>query len=144
MSVLMTEIFIPSDKLKKTMTDSGEINVLGHLWPFEDDVLRRYWGIYYESKTEFNQFSTSAGILNRYFKVRDKQLVDSLVRPDNPNFFIKREMLWAWLEDNEADMHLPFKSKDGRDGIPFEKAMPNYANLTIDSVKQALRKEDKL
>jgi hypothetical protein len=125
------EIILKNDKLKETMTDGGEMNHLGDLWPFENAVLHEYFGEYYKPETQKRQQRTTSVILNQYMKYRPAELCASLMNPVNPNFFLKREILWKWLELHEETFKLPFKSKDGREGKPFEEAMPDYANLGV-------------
>jgi hypothetical protein len=134
-------IFIPNQKLRDEMGNCKDLHHLGDLYPWEDDVLRHYFGEYYKAKEKFHSISTAGAIMYGYLKARPQQLCDSLNNPANENFFLKREMLWAWLEQNEEELKLPFSGADGRNGKPFAESMPTYANMQ--GAQDILRKEPK-
>ena len=126
-------IWIPNEKVRDNSTKSGEMHHLGDYWPFEEYTLRAYWGHYFSPKEKVGLVSTTNSILNAYMRLRNANLMTSLMNPANPNFFYKRDILWQWLIQNEPEMNLPFKSRDGREGKPFASAMPDYAELTLNN-----------
>jgi hypothetical protein len=131
-------IWIPNQDVINKSTESGEMYHLGDYFPYEENTLKAYWGHYFEPKQKVGAISTTTSILCTYIKLRDNKLMNAMMNPEHPNFFYKRDVLWKWLVEHEADMHLPFKSQDGREGKPFAMAMPVYANLTLENKEKKL------
>jgi hypothetical protein len=60
-------------------------------------------------------------IMTAYFKVRQHDFYSKMCFNLN-----RRQICWRMLEMIEPDMHLPFKAINGRNGMNFAQALPEY------------------
>ena len=88
---------------------------LGDMYPFEDKVIRAYFGKYCYDQFKFNL------IYCAYFKIRQADFINKIALN-----FEKHAYLWNLLCNEEVNMHLPFNAINGRNGAPFEVQLPEH------------------
>lgn len=101
----------------------GDASHLGEIYPFEEPVIKAYFGGNYRDPIKRNLIWVA------YFKVRQPLFMQNLAFNSE-----RRAHMWNLLCLIESDMHLPFRAIDGRDGNSFSEQLPEFGTEPIKKI----------